>query len=369
MKKKSLNLKEILSEVQDFLGLGSKTLWGLDIGGSSVKIAALSKLSGERYKLINYASVKLPEGTIIESEIHDPDALGKAIKECIRKSGVSGNQVCLGLSGSGTVARRLQLAGGSEEEIEDQLTWEAEQYLPFPLEECKYSFYVMGENEGGGVDVIVGAARNELIDNAASVLKGIGLKVKVVDLGILALTNVFDVVASKEVEFEGQSWVILDIGSESSQMIIHKNGMIVFSKEITIGGVMITEEIQRQIGVNYQEAEELKTGGDGKGNLPEEIVGIVQEIVELFIREIKKTIDFYITSTSDDSIVGAYLTGGGSLILGIEEKIAEEMGLEVHRLQPFNVIEYDKKKLSKEDILEVEARGGVALGLGMRSIQ
>lgn len=366
---KNLDLNDLIENAKEAFGLGPKTMWGIDLGGSSIKIADVSELGRGKYKLNHFASVKLPEGAIIEDEIHDRDAVCQAIRQCVKQAGVVGNQVCLGLSGAGTVARRLQLAGGTYEEIEDQLTWEAEQYLPFPLEECKYSFHIMGENEGGGVDVVIGAAKNDVIENAIDVLKEAGLKVKVIDLGILAMVNVFEIVGQEEVDFEGNAWILLDIGAEISQLVIYRNGLIIFSKEVAIGGVMITEEIQRQIGVNFQEAEELKVLGDGQGNAPEEVEDIIKQTVEVFVREVKKTVDFYVTSTSDDSIVGMFLTGGSSLIPGLMESFEDEMSLELHRLDPFNVFEYNKKGFKSEEIKKIGDTGVVAMGLGMRTLK
>ena len=142
--------------------------------------------------------------------------------------------------------------------------------------------------------------------------------------------------------------------------------MIAFSKEINVGGVMITEEIQRQMGVNYYEAEDLKITGDENGNLPEEILEIIDDVVESFFSEIKKTIDFYVSSTSDESLVGCLVTGGSALIPGIIEGLEALLGVDVSVLNPFDKIGYNAKNIDEEMINEIAYKGVEVIGLAMR---
>ncbi len=361
-------LNSIVDQVKDSLKLGPKTLFGVDIGLSAVKVAEIEK-KGDDYKLVKYASVMLPEAVMIEDEIQKEDEILAALAKAMKQAKITNTQVCIGLFGPNTVARKLQLAGGSDEEIEDQVNWEAEQYLPFSLDESTVAFHMIGENEGGGVDVVIAAARNDVILNFRSLLEKANLKVKVIDMGMLAITNVFEQVMGERLDTLGESWLIVDIGAQKTEFIIYKNNMIIFTKEMSIGGVMITEEIQRQMGVNYFEAEELKIKGDGNGNLPEEIVQIIDDVVEAFYSEIKKTIDFYVSSTSDESLVGCLMTGGGVLIPGLIEGLEALLGVEVSVLNPFDGIDFDKKVFNEEQINEIAYTSVTALGLAMRQIE
>ena len=142
--------------------------------------------------------------------------------------------------------------------------------------------------------------------------------------------------------------------------------MVVFAKEINMGGVNITEEIQRRMGINYYEAEDLKITGDENGNLPEEILEIIDEVVVLFFSEVKKTLDFYISSTSDESLGGCCVTGGGGLMPGILEGLEALVGVDVSILNPFDRVEYNKKNFSEKEISEIVYKGVGAIGLAMR---
>lgn len=362
-----IDYKKEIKKILKTIAFGSKGIVGLDIGLSSVKIASMEK-KGEEYHLLGFSKVNLPEGAIIEDEIQKPEEISEAIRQAAEQLSLDGLNCCLGISGPNTVARKLQLAGGSSDEIEDQVLWEAEQYLPFDIEESTVDYHFVGENEGGGVDVIVAAAKNDVILNFKELVQNAGGTVKIADLGILAVTNVFELVMGDKLNNPEESYLLLDIGAQKTFFIIYKDGMIVFTKEINIGGVMITEEIQRQMGVNYYEAEDLKLTGDENGNLPEEILEIIDDVVETFFSEIKKAIDFYISSTSDESLAYCVVTGGSSLIPGLLEGLEALLGVDVSVLNPFDVIQYKEKDFTEEEINQIAYTGVQALGLGMREV-
>lgn len=357
-------LDSFIDDLKDQLSFGNKTLLGLDIGQSAIKFSEVS-FNGKEFKLERFSSYPLPEASIIDDEIQKENEIVAAIQTAYKNGEFESKHVCLGISGPNTIARKLQLAGGTEEEIEDQVIWEAEQYLPFAIEDCNLDFFNLGENEGGGVDVIIAAAKKEILLNYKGLVEASGLKVKRVDLSQIALCNIFELaVYNKISEDEVGSWIVIDLGAQKTQVLIFKNNTPIFMKEIDVGGSMITEEIQRQLGVNYFEAEDLKITGDENGNLPEEILEIIDDVVEAIFGELKKTIDFYISSTSDDSFLGCSITGGSSLIPGLVEGIKALLNVDVEVLNPFDGIKYDKK-FSEEEINDIAFKGCVVLGLGL----
>lgn len=361
------DFKQLINQVKDKLGVGPRTIVGLDIGLSAVKLAELDT-SVTPPKLLKYASVPLPEGAIIEDDIQKEEEIVQAIIEAYEQSGISNKHVCFGFSGPNSVARKLQLAGGTAEEIEDQVLWEAEQYFPFAIDDSKISFQVLGENEGGGVEVIVAAVRADIVLNFQDLIEAAGLRLKIADLGIFALSNILELTLETKDSVEDGSWVIIDLGAQKTEFIIYRDGKVMFSKDMSIGGVMITEEIQRQMGVNYAEAEDLKIIGDANGNLPEEIVVIIDDVVEIFFSEIKKTVDFYVSSTSDESIAGCFITGGACLVPGLIEGLEALIGVSVSFLNPFDIINYNESDFSTEIENEIAHRGAVVLGLAMRQM-
>lgn len=361
-------IESIKEKIGEVFHLGPRGIIGIDIGLSGIKMAEVAKQSDGSYKILNYSSVNLPEGAIIEDEIQKEDEILKALQAGLKGLRSSNRFACIGLSGPNTLIKRLQLAGGTEEDIQDQVLWEAEQYLPFSIDEGNVSFSTIGENQGGGVDVIIGAAKKSVVDAFKEIIERAGVKVKIVDLCAAATINVFENVMGDIVQARGKTWILMDLGAQKTQFMIYKSGVLVFFKEINIGGLTITEEIQRQMGVNYSEAESLKIHGDGSGNIPEEIVEIINQVFDTFFAELKKTIDFWVSSTSEEIFDGCILTGGGAQIPGFSEALQELLETEVQILNPFTTMTFNKNNIPENMINEVAYRGVCAIGLAMRSL-
>ena len=367
------NIQDIIEDIADYLksglGLGSKSLVGLDIGYSAVKIVELKTEKRGKYNLLNYMFAPLPEGSIIEDEIQNQKVIIQTIQDAYEDGDFSTNQACLGLWGPNTMVRKLQLAGGSAEETEDQVIWEIEQYIPFDIEDSDISFDVIGENEGGGIDVIVAAVKKDLTLDFTDLVKRAKMRCKIVELVQTALVNVFELVAAEEIsENRSSSWLLMDIGGQTTEFIVYKNNSISFSKQINVGGLMITEQIQREMGVNYQEAEDLKINGDEQGNLPEEIVAIIDIVSEQLFNEIKKTLDFYMSATSDETLVGCYVTGGTCQIVGLLEGLKSVLRLPVKLLNPLEIMTNNESEFDSEELSDITYRAVAAIGLGLREL-
>ncbi len=345
-----------------------KNLVGIDIGISSIKVAQLSgNESSGNFNLIRYASVPLPEGAIIDNEVHDKDIVIDVIKSALKEANISETYACVGIFGNNTAVKRLQIAGGnSPEEIEDQVAWDIGQHISFDSYESSLSVHVVGESKGGGMNVIAGIAKEDVVDNYRAIVEEAGLKVKIVDLNLIAATNVLTFVESERLNSSEETFLYLNIGAQITDLVLYREGVIVFSKEINYGGLQITEEIQRQVGVNYVEAEELKIYGDGDGNIPEEVLSIIEDVLEQFFSEVKKTIEFYSTSSSDNSISVCYISGGGAMIQGLIERLQAALSLEIIVLDMFSKIKYNKKFITEEMLPLVSYSGVTAVGLAMR---
>ncbi len=365
-----MDLKNLTSAIQDqindILAPSTVGVIGIDIGMSAIKFADVTKLSDGSYKVNKFVSKNLPDGTVIEDEIQKEDELLSILQEGLKDLNSSLKTVCLGLSGPNTLIKRLQIAGGLAEEVEDQVTWETEQYLPFPLDEGNISYSVVGENSGGGLDIIVGAVKKTVLATFKDLVERANVKVKVVDLNPAAVFNVFEYVMGESAMSKGKTWILMDLGAQKTNFMICKNGILVFFKEINIGGLTITEEIQRQMGVSYEEAESLKIYGDGKGNIPEEIVDLINQVLDTFFSELKKTVDFWSSSTSEEEFDGCVITGGSSQINGLAEALQELFETEVQILNPLDKMTYNQNNISEEVMSDLSSRGVCAIGLAMR---
>ena len=348
-----------------FLGsFGENDLVGIDIGNSAIKIA---KMTGgpKNFHLQKYASIPLSEGAIIECEIQKREEIVAAISEVMSSSGIAESNVCIGMSGSNTITKKLQVSDGTEEEIEDQVIWESEQYLPFDLEEAKISIHILGENQSGGVDVVIGAAKDAAIREIKEIVEEAGLKVRIIDLAIYALANVVEFVLEDKMKEVDYSWMVLDIGAQNTLAIIYRGQRIVYSKEVLMGSLLITEEIQRSMGVTFDEAEDLKSLNDESQEFPQEILDIVNRVLINIFGEIKKIIDFYHSSTAGETIEECFATGGTLLLPMTLDYLKEVIDIEVQTLNPFEKISFNQKNI-REDIDSVALKSVVVMGLAMR---
>jgi type IV pilus assembly protein PilM len=356
------SLKAQLDELLSKLNPG--TIFGIDIGAHSIKVCEISGGPG-KLKLDKLGTFVLSEAAIIEDEIQKPDELVEALKEAMKRAGIKSKTACLGLSGPNTMTKRLSVPEGTKEEIEDHIMWEAEQYITFGADDAQIAFDLLGENEGGGKDAIVAAARADIIESFTNIVNEAKVSAKIIDLNVLAISNLFEEVYRDNLEEYSQGSLIIDFGAQTTKIIVYKRDGPIFTKELPIGGGLITEEIQRQMGVSYEEAEDLKTTCDDRGNLPEEILAIINLQLDQQIAEIRKNINFYITQGSAEKVEHFFITGGSSLLPGMAEKLEAVSGLEVNRIDPFSVIKIDERKI-EENLEQLAAIYPVAIGLAMR---
>ncbi|MES2528500.1 MAG: type IV pilus assembly protein PilM [Bdellovibrionota bacterium] len=359
--------KSLKDQIDDLMGkLSPGVTIGVDIGAHSIKVCELSGGPG-KFKIERFGVFTLSEAALIEDEIQKPSEITEGLLEALKSSGIKSRQVCLGLFGPNTMTKRLNVPEGSKEEIEDHILWEAEQYITFGADDSQIDFHIIGENEGGGKDAIVAAAKNEIIESFNNVIKEAKLTTKVIDLNVLALANVMEEVFGDQIDEYSQGTLLLDFGAQSTKVIVYKRNAPIFTKEIPVGGSLVTEEIQRQMGVSYEEAEDLKTTIDDRGNLPQEILNIVNSQIDSQVAEVKKNINFYITQGSAEKVEHCFVTGGSSLLPGLLEKLSIVTGLEVQRLDVLSAFKLNNKKLG-ENSEQLAAIAPVVIGLAMRKV-
>ena len=364
-------MSSIIAKIKDsFGGLEKGELVGIDIGLSAVKLAELSHAGRGKYKLNKYASIPLSEAAIIEDEIQKPDEILVAIKDALRESKISKKICNMGIDGPHTMTKRLQVPNGKDDDIEDNVVWETEQYIPFGAEDSELDFSIL--NRGGEddiVDVIVAAAKTPMIESYKELVEEAGMSVRNVDLNVFAITNLFEIWSGKNLSHYSERGVILiDFGAQTTTVIVYKNNGPILTKEINYGGVLVTEEIQRTLGVSYEEAEDLKMFGDDNGNLPEEVLEVVYSQVATMMTEIKKVLNFFVAVGSSDQVAHCFITGGTALLPGLPESLEETINIDVEFLNPFDVIDYNTKSINEDEINEMGLCGAVALGLALRKV-
>ena len=358
------------AKIKDVMvGFEKGQLIGIDIGLSAIKICLLSKTRKGIFRVDKYLATPLSEAAIIEDEIQKPDEVVEIIAETIKELKIKRKIACLGMNGPNTVTKRLQVPDGPRDEVEDNILWESEQYIPFGADDSEIGFSVIGVIEDEDVvDAAVGALKTDLAVRYSEYLSEAGLNARVIDLNVFATVNAFEYIYHNSLEeISDLGAIIIDFGAQYTTVIVYRNSGPILTKEINLGGVLITEEIQRTMGVSYSEAEDLKVNGDDNGNLPEEILEIVDQHTAKVLQELRKTLNFYIAAGSSEQVGRCFITGGSSRLPGLVDSLHDLIEINVEIINPFEAFELGYT-MSDDEIENAASCGLVALGLGMRSV-
>lgn len=345
--------------------LAKKNMIGIDVGTSSVKLVELEEIKGG-YKLKNFGIAKLPRETIVNGVVINAEPLIQAVKGLISSLKISCKDVAFAVSCHPVIIKKITLPLMTEDSLEPVIVSEAEQYIPFDLDEVNIDFQILGANEDNPemMDVMLVAAKKAMIEEYTDAFKHAGLRSRIIDIDVFALENMFNVNYLHE---ENETSALVDIGASVTNINIVKNGTSIFNRDVFLGGNSVTEEIQKELSVSFEEAEMLKLG--------EEIEGIDRELLEQTIarttaslaREIQRTLEFFTSSTYVE-INHLLLSGGASKTAGLKQIIEEKMNLEIETIDPFKVIKYDTKSFDPEYMRDMASVAAVGVGLATRRL-
>jgi len=345
----------------------SKGVLGLDIGTSSVKMVELVETK-KGYQLKNFGYSSLPKETIVNGVLKNPSALITAITNLARSLKPSTKYVATSISGHPVIIKKIITSVVDETELEESIRFEAEQYIPFDIEEVNIDYQILGVNEANPeqMEVLLVAAKKSLINEYVEVIQDAGLEPVIVDIDSFALENAYEFNYSDE---KMPVVALIDMGAGVININVVKEGKSSFSRDIFMGGNKLSEEIQRHLKVSEEEAEILKRGGESDQIDYEQLDKIVREISLTLAKEIQRSLDLYAASSEKEEVKKIYLTGGTSQILGFKELINERVGIPVEFLDPFREIKFNEAQFDPEYIKEIKPIAAVGVGLALRKLQ
>jgi type IV pilus assembly protein PilM len=342
----------------------NKELVGIDIGSSSVKLVQLSESKGS-YKLKNLGLLPLPSEAIVDNSLMDTTSIVEAIKDLMKSLGTKATEVVCSISGNSVIIRKITLPAMTPEELEDQIAWEAEQYIPFDINDVNLDYEILETDLSatGKMTVLLVASKKEIINEYVSVFGEAGLKLVVVDVDSFAVQNIFEL---NYATAEGKVVALVNIGAAIMNLNVVRDGVSLFTRDIQMGGNLYTEEIQRQFALSSQEAERIKISGEyaDQSRLNE----IMLRISENLALEIQRSLDFYNSSADDDKIAHVYICGGCSKVSYLSEALSRRLGLSVELLNPLQKVSFDEKEFDPEYLQEIGPLVAVAAGLAMRRL-
>ena len=345
-------------------GLGAKPVVGIDIGSSAIKLVEAKK-KGNGWVVRSFSSVTLPEDTIVDGEVVNHAAVVEAILSVIKESGTSSKLVCTSVAGSSVIIKHITIPKTAPNELEDQVYWEAEQYIPFDMKEISLDFEVVQEDMGDGkMDILLVAAKKDFIEKRLATVKEAGLTPHVLEIDVLALANVFwenyDMTPDNAV-------VLVDVGASLTKINIVSSTTTIFTRDVAVGGKNLTQEIQNKLGISFQEAEVLKIDACSTGQIPEEVMPLVTAISENIALEIRRSLDFYAASPIQLPVTSVFLCGGASRIPGLSNMLTEILGLPIEYLNPFNKVACSGRQFTEDFLSAISSSAAVPLGLALRN--
>ena len=343
-----------------FKGKGSI---GLDIGSSYIKAVKL-KESRDGYELELCHLHSLPPELIVDGSIIDSLRLADSLKEMIRTAGIKTKDVTISISGhSSVIIKRISLPEMSEEELSESIKFEAEQYVPFDIEDVNLDFQIIGpKDEPGQMDVILVAVKKDIINEYIQVVKEAGLNPIIVDIDSFALENMYGI--NYDVE-PGKNVALLNIGASTINMSILKGGISVFTRDSSLGSNLHSETLQREFNITYELAEKLKRGEPVENISPQDANSVIEAASEEILSEINRSFDYYRSTTVHEDISEVILSGGCALIKNFASMISERCGIETKIVEPFRNIRI-QKRLDVSAIEEIAPMMAVAVGLALR---
>ena len=344
----------------------SNILLGLDISSTSVKLLELSR-SNDRYRVEAYGVEPLPPNAVVEKNINDVEGVGEAIKRVVTRVKASAKQVAVAVAGSAVITKTIEMDSDmSDEEMETQITVEADQYIPYPLDEVSIDFEVQGLSERNPeqVEVLLAACRRENVELREAALEIGSLKAVVVDIEAHAMKRAFELVKSQLGSNPDELVVaIIDIGATMTTLSVLAEDKAIYTREQLFGGKQLTEEIQRRYGLSYEEAGLAKKQGGLPDDYYEEVLEPFKEAV---LQQVTRSLQFFFSSSQYDDVDYIVLAGGTSSIEGLANLIESKLGTPTLIANPF--VDMSLSNRIDADALANDAPAMmIACGLAMRS--
>ena len=342
------------------------TLLGLDISSTAVKLLELGD-SGGRHRVESYAVEALPPNSVVEKNIADVEAVGESIQRAVKRSGTRARQAAVAVAGSSVITKIISMSASlKDDEMESQIELEADQYIPYPLEEVNLDFEVLGpsENNPETVDVLLAASRSENVDMRVAALEIGGLTAKIVDVEAYALENAFAYVAEQlSGTGKDQTIAVIDIGATMTTLNVLHNLKIIYTREQVFGGKQLTEEIMRRYGLSYEEAGMAKRQGGLPDNYAPEVLNPFKEAMA---QQVSRSLQFFFSSSQYNTVDHIVLAGGSASITGADELIESKIGTATSIANPFANMSLSNRV--KPQTLSNDAPAlMIACGLALRS--
>lgn len=340
---------------------------GLDIGSSSVKAVEL-KQHGDGFELVKLGRAALPSEAIVQGAFLNTTAIVDAIREAVDGAGIRSKDVATAISGHSVIVKKITVQQMSREQLEESIKWEAEQYIPFDVNEVNLDFQILESADGEGqMDVLLVAAKKDLLDDYVQVIAEAGYTAQVVDIAGFAVENAWE--ANSDAA-EGDVIALANVGSQVTNINVVSGGVPVFTRDVALGGALYTEEIQKTLSISFEEAEKIKIGDAdvaSKDVVPKEVEESMRQVTSQIVGEIARSLEFYSATAEDGGIRKIVLAGGSAHVSGLAAAFEDRMDVPVEVIDPVAKVQVGSS-VDRNQIEDLGPALAVGVGLAMRRL-
>ncbi len=346
----------------------NKPLVGVDIGSSAIKAVELVK-SKKGFELTGFATESLGPDSVVDGAIMDSqmNSVAESLKRIMMVGKFKPKSVATGISGHSVIVKRVVLPAATKEEVASSIQFDAEQYIPFEISEVNLDYQIVGPthttSDDPAMEVLLVVAKKDKIQNYTNVISLAGRQPEVVDIDAFALQNTFE--ANYRVN-PNETVALLNIGASLMNINITKGGMPLFIRDVSVGGNQYTDVLQKELQINFQEAEDLKLGRTASD--ADMVNPLLESITEMLIMEVQKTFDFFRETYPSETISRVLVSGGTSRIAGLPEKIQEVFGYSTEVMDPFRTITIGPA-VDRNKVKSYGPALAVAVGLALRGVE
>lgn len=353
-------------DISALLGGGSKALIGLDISSSAVKLVELAEANSKQYRLERYAIEPLPRDAVTDGNITSLEAVAEAIRRAWKRLGSGTRQVALALPAPSVITKKIFLPAGLREvEMEVQVESEANQYIPFAIDEVNLDFQVLGYVPGSEdeVEVLIAASRKEKVEDRVAAAEAAGLRALVMDVESFASLAAFGLIQNRLPEAgKGKVIAMIDLGAQMMKVTILRDQNVVYTREQAFGGNLLTQDIARNYGMSFEEAEAAKRSSSLPENFEHDLLRPFMDSVGL---EVSRALQFFFTSTQFNQVDHIVLSGGCAVIPGLDQVVASRTQVTTEVANPFAGMALSQKVRPKSLATDAPALM-LACGLALR---
>jgi len=344
----------------------AKSMVGVDIGSSSVKAVELQGKNGD-FELVSLGYESLEPDSVVDGQIMELNSVSNAISNIFNEHKIKTNRVAAGVNGHSVIVKNIVLPQMTSAELQESFAWHAEEHIPFDITDVTLDYHVTGQTDDA-IHVLMAACKRDKVANLRQAIQLAGKQPTVIDVDAFALQNCYELNYDPQ---PNEVVALLNIGASTTNINILNGNRSVFTRDASFGGNQYTSLLQKELGVTFEHAEQVKRGMP----LPEpvedrDIKPILETVSDILALEIQKTMDFYRATVEDGGVAveKILVSGGGSKLDGLMDFLAKQFEIPVEIFDPFKKIKIDSRGFDPEYMREVVPEMAIAVGLALRGV-